>query len=436
LTTLPSIAAVPASVQAEAEAGFSLPPSRVQRLVTLYFASLPLLWALGALKPVSYLLIFGCFAAILLHPANRRAVALAGPWFAVGASQVLSVLVNGFDSGESPLQLLGHLHAVHVTGWLMAAAAVAIGASSQISLPAMLQTVERFGLYYLAGGLAALLLSVTLPGHGLLILTPVGMLLPDSVESRVFYYTMHVYNWDSLFEIPLPRFSLFAPWPTGMGVAGVCILSISGCLRPGWRRHAARAGALLAVVLCLLLNAFLRLRGIAQLAFLSLGFSLAFLALLWERPVQEIQALKAQIESARPIDARQEVYKASWNGFYGSPVFGRGWTSEAIDTGDDPTYADGIQRMVVGTHSSISGLLYKGGVLTFGALIAAFCITGLRLAGRARTSGIARTAFTVLAALALSAVGESLEGLTVPLLMAYFWIGAALRHGENGAIAE
>jgi uncharacterized membrane protein YoaK (UPF0700 family) len=82
---------------------------------------------------------------------------------------------------------------------------------------------------------------------------------------------------------------------------------------------------------------------------------------------------------------------------------------------------------VVGTHSTISGVLYKGGLLTFLALVFAFGRTAAVI-GRSRGDPtVRRSTLALLVALVLTGIGEGLEALVVPTIFVYLWIGIALR---------
>lgn len=143
-------------------------------------------------------------------------------------------------------------------------------------------------------------------------------------------------------------------------------------------------------------------------------------------PAQALAALEQTIESSRPgaSESRNEVYEASWRGIRQAPLLGHGWPGVPTQE-EGSVYGDEQNTMVVGSHSTISGLLYTGGAITFCAFLLAVVRIGVALLRRSR-SDLSRDGLAILIAILLTSTSEGLESLVFPTLFVFLWLGVAL----------
>jgi hypothetical protein len=396
-----------------------------------------LLWVLGLKLPVAFLVTFG---TLLLFVRSRLAWLLAFPWFLVGAMQIISVLVNWWTS-DQPWWMIGkHFFASYVSGWFMLGAAIAIGASGLLRQSKISQAINCMTLWSAALASAAYLLVAVIRRPSLYILCPTAYLIPQSLPSREFSFGLFLFSWDHLFGLSLPRISLFYPWPNVLGVAGVCTVFILWGDEMSPRSKAgvaigiflafASLGRLeiFALLVCAAFRLFLACEQRLQAAAATAIISGVIAAIMWiGSPSLLLSAAEDFVTSGRAgaSEARQAVYDASWAGVRQSPILGHGWPG-ALLTWDDSESVYGVQAgLSVGTHSAISGLLYKGGALTFAFFcIALLCSIAVFLP-YVRQSPKARNAITIWLALALTCVGEGLESLVLPICFVFIWLGNA-----------
>ena len=92
-----------------------------------------------------------------------------------------------------------------------------------------------------------------------------------------------------------------------------------------------------------------------------------------------LKSVMDRFNEARPgaSEVRNEVYEANWKGFSEAPWLGHGWPGEPLVASEHVYGTDG--GMVVGSHSTVSGLLYKGGIVTFGLFVLALLCTVIGL---------------------------------------------------------
>jgi hypothetical protein len=418
-----------------------------EKLICGYVGLIPILWVVGLKLPATFLVVFG---TLVLFVKSRFAWTLAIPWFAVGSMQVLSVLVNWYASGE-PWWMIGqHILASYVSGWFMLGACLAIGASGLIRPGSLARSVRRLTVWSGILVCMAYLLAVVLPWPSLYISSPTAYLVPSSLPSREFSFGMFIYNWDELFRLSLPRVSLFYPWPNVLGVAGVCTVFMfwgdetlprSKCaIGIGLLLVLASLGRLeiFALVVCLAFRLFLDCEWRIQGASVAAAASLFIVGCLWfGGPNQILTGSDAFVTSGRPgaSQARQAVYDASWAGIRESPMLGHGWPG-ALLTWDDSLSVYGTQSGApVGTHSTISGLLYKGGLLTFTTFCIAFVLSAVTILPYVGRSPKARNAITIWLALALTCIGEGFESLVLPICFVLIWLGSvalSLRTARRG----
>jgi hypothetical protein len=91
----------------------------------------------------------------------------------------------------------------------------------------------------------------------------------------------------------------------------------------------------------------------------------------------------------------------------------------------DPSSISGSEgaTMVVGSHSTVSGLIYKGGIVTFAMLVVALLSIVAVFVAAPHHRHLAHDALAIVLGLALMCTGEGLESLVVPNLFAFLWLG-------------
>ena len=147
-------------------------------------------------------------------------------------------------------------------------------------------------------------------------------------------------------------------------------------------------------------------------------------------PIEKIKQAQDSVNGARAGSslARELIYERSWEGFLKSPIIGNGWIGELVHA---------KETLPIGSHSTIYGLAYTGGLPTLAAFVFAMSSTLLALAWRflrlayddPRRSG-ALVGLGLGLCLAAYCRYEALFNLTLPCLFLFTWIGACLRSNE------
>ena len=412
-----------------------------ERAISIYLLLLPLLWATGLMLPSAILVVFGIFAMSI---SAGSSLSYALPWFAVGMSQIISVSLNLLVGAESAALLLKHCVSSYVLGWFMLGCALGIGASGQIRPFVMLSNVVWLSRYVLILSIPAYVLALFLPQESLFILSPIGHLIPEHFAARNFSFGMFIYNWEEFDGRLFPRLSVLFPWPTAMGTAGICVVFISACAEAKKERLVGMVGgivmviasmgriAALTLIACSLIRLLMKLK--IRTAVVVLGLVVASVSVfvitqqaniddLAESTLQKVSNTR---EGASQV--RDAVYEASWKGFDAKPWFGNGWPGEPLFDNDQVFQTSGV--MVVGSHSTVSGLLYKGGAITFALFVIAFILTAIHVVRRSQFTNQKNT-ICILLALASTCVGEGLESLVLPLVFAFVWIGIAIAYPKR-----
>jgi hypothetical protein len=407
-----------------------------ERLLCGYLQLIPVLWMLGLNLPIGFLVVF---AAFVLSVGSGFAWSYALPWFLVGTMQSVSVLTNWFASDQAWWMLGKHMFASYVSGWFLLGAAIGIGASGRLRPEKLLRSVHILTLCTGLLLIPVILLALALPNESLYLVTPFGRLVPESLPSRSYSFGMFLYNWDEIVGVRLPRVALFYPWPTALGLAGVCAVFVIGTGQPSAKRNwglvcgvlmtlaSLGRGAVGSLLLCAAARWFLDWPHRLRIAGLCTAVSVFAGIWLWlGSPQQVLATLGDVIERSRPgaSGARNEVIDANWRGFREAPWIGHGWPREAVQE-TESVYGTAQSMMVVGSHSTFSGLLYKGGAITFAIFLIAFLRTASGLI-RPHNSALTKSALVILLAVALACASEGLESLAFPTLFAFLWLGAGL----------
>jgi O-antigen ligase len=143
-------------------------------------------------------------------------------------------------------------------------------------------------------------------------------------------------------------------------------------------------------------------------------------------PIENVKRLHDEINGARAGSslARELIYEKSWEGFLQSPIIGHGWIGDSVHR---------REVLPIGSHSTIYGLAYTGGLPTLAAFFFALSITLAALTWRFMRLAYGdprRSRMLVGVGLALSLATfcryETLSNLTLPCLFLFTWIGACL----------
>jgi hypothetical protein len=428
----PLRAARPAAALALAEDG----PTRA---IATYVIATPLLWATGILMPAGALLLLWLAVRagprILLTPA-----ALA--WLLVGLAQGVSVVVNGVGGGETAGFIAHRLLSAATSGWFVLGLAVAVGAHFRMAQPPLVRAVCVLGGYFLFFGTFALLLHSFTGVRELSVPTPPALVLPATSYVVQSSFMMNIFTSEDLFGRELPRLILFYPWAPMLGFAGMAVFFISQLERSMAVRLIGSLGGLFAVlgsqsraaaiVLLLLVpfHAFVQRsdRRLLPLAGMALLCVLALLVVFQISPVDIVADAYAGMTSLRPGSsaAREFGYALSIAGFLAAPVLGNGWPGPLV----------GPQKtMPIGSHSSVFGLLYTGGAVTFALFVIALVVTIVALVRRVRSGRPPRTGLVIVLSLAAISYGESIHSMILPCLPLLLFLGGTLAD-ERGHIVS
>ncbi len=408
-----------------------------ERMVCVFYASMPILWALGLMLPAALLVVLGACA---VYVRSRASFLYALPWILVAVAQIISVISNMADQQQPAWMIAKHLLAGYVSGWLLLAGSVALGASGLLRPAVMLRAAAKVGYYLVALSAFVYPLAILSGKKQMLLTSPVGALLPDSSVGYAFH--LFLFNWEDFLGWTLPRVEVLFPWAPAMGFAGVCVILVM-LNEPSTRRRRLAIAA----------GAFMLCASMSRLAFITCAVSLTLYWFLgFTRPMQAIMIcvagivvvgssvfLSSQVSSlqdtvqssfddARPgsSQVRSLVYSMTWERIHDAPILGHGWPGESAIPALEAEEG-GAPRILVGSHSTISGLIYKGGALTFGLFVLALVQTALVIVTSRARGKMARSTMALLCAVAITAIGEGLEGLVLTSLFAFLWIGIALR---------
>jgi O-antigen ligase len=121
--------------------------------------------------------------------------------------------------------------------------------------------------------------------------------------------------------------------------------------------------------------------------------------------------------------ARDIIVDESWAAFLRSPWIGYGWVGESVH----PT-----EYLPIGSHSTIYGTLYTGGLLVFTtfalAMLAIVALLAWRLAREqdAQERKDLEVALCLALVLCISSRYEALYSLSLPCFFYFSWIGSAI----------
>jgi len=407
----------------------------------------PLLWATGALYLWSLVMLV--VLALRRWPRGVAVNVVIASWMSIALAQAASALLNGILLGDIATGLQNAL-SLRVVGWAVAALGIAVGAAWNLGGRPTAHWVAHLGLYTLVFGLlglaaAALEMGNTIEG-GLRLPTPVGAILPER-ETVDSYASMTFFRREDTLGEQGVRLVLFYPWAPALGTGSLAVALIS--LRAADRRWrwVGVAGGLLGLLfswsrlaiaiglLVALMLVFLRLPHWLKAACLVVGAAGLVLLLVADvDPVWLLRQLRAAADQARSGSsmARVLIYEMSWKGFLEAPLIGHGWSGESVHR---------VENLPIGSHSTLYGLLYTGGIVTLACFLVALATTFLAIVARladARTTEARRDATIALCLwvlLALSSPYEALYSLTLPCLVIFTWIGGAAFGAQPGPVS-
>jgi hypothetical protein len=393
----------------------------------------PFLWLLGILHASAAAMMLTS-AVFRRWPQTFAVNLLIWLWLATGVFQALASVLNGML--QSDLQL-GMRNALSFTaiGWLFAAMGIATGAASSLTGPQAARLYARLAVYTLVLGI--LTLTAAHAGFKLpSISTPVSMISSTSEVLRQYGGVKFLHD-----EITLgsqtTRLVLMYPWAPALGIGSLGLLLISSrCDQLGWRVSGMAGGllgvifswsrlavlaAILAVTVLLLLRSPVWLRvaaGLTGAAALALAMLFGF------DPFSLADQLYGFLGKARAGStlARDIIVDASWAGFLRSPWIGNGWIGESVHS---------IENLPIGSHSTVYGTLYTGGVLVFTAFaLAMTAMLGVLVWRLAREKDSERrkdveVAVCLAVILCVAARYESIYSLSLPCFFYFAWIGAS-----------
>jgi hypothetical protein len=415
-----------------------------QRFVSRYIRGVPLLWLCGILTPAAICLLL--WLSKLRWPRGRVINAVVVAWLGIGAMQALCAFLNGMLIFDLPRGLRAIL-SIGVYGWVMGGLGIAIGFSYRLACLQVIRAISILGAVIIL--LISLSYALLLKGeHNVIVPTPISLIFPKSELVR-FYGTATFLVEEDNGNDKEYRMSIFAPWAVSFGLSGVAIILISnlgttliwrllgvtGGLLTIFTSHSRCAvGALLAV---LSMQTILKIGGLMRSILISLalvGFLIFYLN--DSQPIQVIDQLQSSIEEVRAGSSmvRDMIYEESWSGFWRSPIIGNGWPGESVTD----VSSIGTPVAPVGTHSSVSGLLYTGGILTFGTFVAAILLTVgaalralIKTPREAKTRSFIQVGLCLIVTLLIFSPYESIFSDTLPLIYIFTWIGGAIRIGED-----
>lgn len=404
-----------------------------QSLYALMLLSTIAFWLVGLLTIAQAIVIF--VLAFSRAPSGLLARLVALSWISIGVAQFSAAILAGVwrdQAGEG----FGQLASFGVMGWVLAGLAIWAGAAHDLSGRRIVRVITILGIFVIilasigavgvALGLPALYSPYTLP----------LMIAPNSVSARLYGSVAIYISEETLGELAT-RLILFYPYTTALGLGGIGITLIS-LLEKDWRfRLCGVAGGLIAVVfswsrislgalvVCALGWCWFKASPRWRLAFVGLGFFSLFVLSIadvnWLGAVTELQNRIDGVRAGSSL-ARQLIYEKSWEGFLESPIFGYGWIGPSVHP---------KEMLPIGSHSTVYGLLYTGGLLTFGAFAIALGMT--LLAGMIRLLSVpAERRDEVIVMILLSGTllifckYESLFSVTLPCSYIFAFIGGAL----------
>lgn len=177
----------------------------------------------------------------------------------------------------------------------------------------------------------------------------------------------------------------------------------------------------IAALLSLLIFYWGKLRPAAKWAAVIVGSTVLLSLVSFQLGSGMLDSTMATIEKSRAgsSEARRLGYELTWAAINQSPVIGYGWVGDLISE-EIP--------MPLGSHSTILGILYTGGAVTFAFFCLAVMITLFSFLNKLAGSGDSKrlSAFCIFLALLLFTTTEGINYFFISNLIILFWLGMAL----------
>lgn len=386
----------------------------------------PLWWMTGTLLPLA--IIGTAYFFFRRIPRDPAVLAIAFLWCLVGASQMLSALVNSIQLNEGVAALPGRMVGMPSLGWIVLGMAVGVGAEYRLHSSRTVRATCIYGGIILCFSILSFAYGSLTSADELSVISPIGLILPSSMPSVMQHFTMRFFLSDDD-GFGVRRLILFFPWSTGLSMAGMTVMVVAWSERAFFWRWAGFLGgstalvgsmsraAVLAMAASMAIVFWVRLSRVTQMVIILITLLAGITAIFSGfEPMETTSRMLAEVNGIREgsTDARNMIYDKSWEGFQSSPIFGTGWLGE--------DYSEYIP-VPIGSHSSFYGLLYTGGVVGFGMFALAFLVTLIVLISRLpATSG----ATGLWVGLGMISYGESLYSLVPSCLIMFIFFGASL----------
>ncbi|HVJ42153.1 MAG TPA: O-antigen ligase family protein [Dongiaceae bacterium] len=399
-----------------------------------YLRFTPLLWMLGALIPYAAVMLIKL--AIEKWPKGRLINLVVLSWLSIAIAQASCSILNGLILHNFGMGLRNAFSFTAI-GWAFGALAIAVGNSWSLSNRRTAHYIANLGGYIIL--LSIIALAGALAGRTeLRMLTPIGMLLPSGNATN-FYASMTIFQSEDTLGESRIRLILFFPWATALGLGGLAIALISSEAEQGWRRVFGMTGgaigvvfswsriAVAAMVLVAAILIFIKLpRYLQILGTVTVSVAIYGLSIVGLDPITLLTDMHDAADQARAGSslARDLIYEKSWEGFLQSPIIGNGWIGESVHR---------TENLPIGSHSTVFGLFYTGGIITFACFAIAMLVTIFALlyaVYRWRNDKPRQQSAIIGCCLWLSLLlycpYESLFSLTLPCLYLFTWIGGVI----------
>jgi hypothetical protein len=402
-----------------------------QKLVAWYIIINPILWIMGLQ------VIFGLGLLLILLFRYKGYKSLFNviflSWVLIALAQALSVTFNWLESGSGLGTLFKRLISTHVTGWIFLGLTLSLGGTFRLNSDRIVRAFCILGLSFILFGLMAFVMFKMVPLPVLKFKTPVGYLFPEHLSFTEYVLTLRFFRTDDMFGFSFPRLSLFAPWAVITGFLSVSVFFISLNEKNHIWRFIGAAGSFfvlfaslsraswVAFILCLGLYILLKIHRPFRWLLVTLASLIAIpMIILNLSPGDLVDTVYDFLMGMRAgsSSARELGMQLSWEGFLASPVIGHGWPGDFIH--------ENIP-MPIGSHSTVYGVLYTGGLMTFSFLVLAASITLIKFLNKGEHgSGVNKSALFSFFTLAILCYGEGIYSFVMPGIFIFFWIGASL----------
>lgn len=390
-------------------------------------------WAIGLLTPWQAVIII--VLAFARSPAEYLPRLVALSWISIGLIQFAASILAGVWREQAAVGV-AQLFSFGVFGWLMAGLAIWAGAAHGLSSRRIVRSVALLGVMILPFALIGAV-GVMLGLPHLYSTNTIPMLLAPNSPVALLYGSATIYLSEETLGELRTRLVLFYPYTTALGLGGIGITLISLLEKDRLLQLAGMSGGVIAVVfswsrlalvammLCaagwLWLKSPLWLKFVAVFLALSAIFIMSITDVDWLGAMMSVQDRIDGVRAGSSL-ARHLIYEKSWAGFLTSPIFGNGWIGPSVH----PT-----EVLPIGSHSTVYGLLYTGGVMAFGAFVVAMAFTVIASILRlANTTEERRDEAIVLLLLSLTLLFfckyESLFSITLPCSYIFTFMGGAL----------